>query len=73
MAFAYKEVIKYRNVTYDSIQNRANSKETYILATDRNDNFKERIVAEINNKTHAIKWLSDVPEKVKASIEGLLK
>jgi len=73
MAYAYKKVIQHKNVRYDYSLNRANSKESQILAFDtKNLSAQYKVVAAIDERTNQITYLVELPQKVKEAIERLV-
>jgi len=68
MAYAYKKIIQHKGIIYNWFKNRANSKESQVWAYNKKTG-EEVYVATISEKTYAIKYEQDLPQKVKDAIE----
>lgn len=72
MAHIYTTIKRHKGIEYVFIQNKSNSRHSYIEAYDRKTNQLINLVAEIDNKTHTITYTdteSPIPQLVKDIIE----
>lgn len=72
MAFLYKTIKRHKGIEYIIIQNKSNSRHSFIEAYDRKTNTLIDTVAKIDNNTHAITYTnteSPVPQVVREAIE----
>ncbi len=72
MAALYKTIKRWRGMEYILVQNKTNSRYCYVESWHRGTGEQAADIAELDNKTKAIKWLvpaSSLPKEVREVIE----